>query len=112
MAQPHELLALVIFLVVAIMTSALAGRVREQAQIAVNRMRATRRLYEFTRRLSGLATLDAVAEGAASEINASLGRPTVVLLDARWRSRLERGLAAGRHARHRRHDGGALGLHA
>ena len=39
-----------------------------------------RRLYEFTRRLSGLATLDAVAEGAASELHASLGRPVVVLL--------------------------------
>ena len=32
-----------------------------------------RRLYEFTPQLSGLATLDAVAEGAASEIHASLG---------------------------------------
>lgn len=80
-AQPHELLALFIFLFVAIMTSALAGRVREQARIAVSRMRAMRRLYEFTRRLSGLATLDAVAEGAASEINASLSRPAVVLLE-------------------------------
>jgi two-component system sensor histidine kinase KdpD len=80
-AQPHELLALSVFLFVAIMTSALAGRVREQARIAVSRMRAMRRLYEFTRRLSGLATLDAVAEGAASEINASLSRSAVVLLD-------------------------------
>jgi two-component system sensor histidine kinase KdpD len=43
-------------------------------------MRATRRLYEFTRRLSGLAALDAVAEGAASEIHASLGRPALVML--------------------------------
>jgi two-component system, OmpR family, sensor histidine kinase KdpD len=43
-------------------------------------MRSMRRLYEFTRRLSGLATLDGVAEGAASEIHASLGRPVVVLL--------------------------------
>ena len=33
-AQPHELLALVIFLAVAVMTSALAGRVRDQARIA------------------------------------------------------------------------------
>jgi two-component system sensor histidine kinase KdpD len=80
-AEPHELLALSIFLIVAVTASALAGRVREQAQIAATRVRATRRLYEFTRRLSGLATLDAVAEGAASEINASLARATVVLLD-------------------------------
>jgi two-component system sensor histidine kinase KdpD len=80
-AQPHEVFALAIFLVVAIMASALAGQVREQARIAVDRMRAMRRLYEFTRRLSGLATLDAVAEGAASEINASLNRPALVLLE-------------------------------
>ena len=79
-AEPYELLALVIFLVVAVVSSAMAGRVREQARIAANRMRAMRRLYEFTRRLSGLATLDGVAEGAASEIHASLGRPVVVLL--------------------------------
>ncbi|MFY9817997.1 MAG: DUF4118 domain-containing protein, partial [Pseudolabrys sp.] len=78
-AEPYELLALVIFLAVAVISSALAGRVREQARISANRMRAMRRLYEFTRRLSGLATLDGVAEGAASEIHASLGRPVVVL---------------------------------
>ena len=80
-AEPYELLALVIFLVVAVITSALAGRVREQATISASRMRAMRRLYEFTRRLSGLASFDAVAEGAASEINASLGRAVVVLLE-------------------------------
>ena len=80
-AEPYELLALVIFLVVAVITSALAGRVREQATISASRMRAMRRLYEFTRRLSGLASFDAVAEGAASEIHASLGRAVVVLLE-------------------------------
>ena len=53
-AEPYELLALVIFLVVAVISSALAGRVREQARISASRMRAMRRLYEFTRRLSGL----------------------------------------------------------
>jgi len=79
-AEPFELLALVIFLIVAIISSALAGRVRQQATVAATRMRAMRRLYEFTRRLSGLATLDAVAEGAAGEIHASLGRGVVVLL--------------------------------
>jgi len=79
-AEPYELLALGIFLVVAVITSALAGRVREQAKISAGRMRAMRRLYEFTRRLSGLVSLDAVAEGAAGEIHASLGRAVVVLL--------------------------------
>ncbi len=79
-AEPYELLALLTFLIVAIVTSALAGRVRQQAKVSASRMRAMRRLYEFTRRLSGLAALDAVAEGAASEIHASLGRPVVVML--------------------------------
>jgi len=79
-AEPYELLALSIFLAVAVISSALAGRVREQASISASRMRAMRRLYEFTRRLSGLATLDAVAEGAASEIHASLARSVVVML--------------------------------
>jgi two-component system sensor histidine kinase KdpD len=80
-ALPHEFFALITFFVVAIVTSALAGRIREQVRLAANRMRATRRLYEFTKKLSGLATLDAVAEGAATEINASLDRAAVVLLD-------------------------------
>jgi two-component system sensor histidine kinase KdpD len=79
-AEPYELLALVIFLVVAVISATLAGRVREQARIAANRMRAMRRLYEFTRRLSGLATLHAVAEGAAGEIHSSLARSAIVLL--------------------------------
>jgi two-component system, OmpR family, sensor histidine kinase KdpD len=79
-AEPYELIALVTFLIVAVVASALAGRAREQASASASRMRATRRLYEFTRRLSGLAALDAVAEGAASEIHASLGRPALVML--------------------------------
>lgn len=79
-AKPHEVLALAIFLVVAILISALAGRTREQARIATARMRATRRLYEFARRLSALTSLDEVAEATASKIHASLARPTIVLL--------------------------------
>ena len=109
-AEPYELLALVIFLAVAVVTSALAGRVREQATISAGRMRATRRLYDFTRRLSGLASFDAVAEGAASEIHASLGRAVVVLLEQDGDLDIDRRLAAGRRARPCADDGGALGL--
>jgi two-component system, OmpR family, sensor histidine kinase KdpD len=79
--EPHELLALLIFLVVAVTTSALAGRIRDQVRVAAERMRSTRRLYEFTRKLSGLADADAIADGAAGEIHTSLARPTVVLLN-------------------------------
>lgn len=79
-AQPHELLALSIFLIVAFVTSALAGRVRDQARAANERARSMRRLYEFTWKLSGLTDVDAAADGAAGEIHTSLRRPAVILL--------------------------------
>jgi two-component system sensor histidine kinase KdpD len=79
-ARPHELLALFIFLAISVVTSTMAGRIREQAQLAVKRMRATRRLYEFSRRLSGVASYDDIPEAAVAEIHTSVGRPAVVLL--------------------------------
>lgn len=79
-AEPYEVMGLAIFLGVAIITSALAGRARGQAQVAAQRVRAMRRLYDFTRRLSGLASEDQVAEGAVSEIYTSLDRPAILLL--------------------------------
>lgn len=79
-AEPHELLALVVFLIVASVTAALAGRVRDQARAATERAHAMQRLYEFTWKLSGLTDVDAIADGAAGEIYTSLHRPTVVLL--------------------------------
>ncbi len=79
-AEPHELLALIVFLAVAVVISTLAGRVREQARLAADRMRATRRLYEFTRRLAGIATFEDIPDAAVGAIHASLARPTVILL--------------------------------
>ena len=79
-AEPHELFALFVFLAIAVITSALAGRIREQAQLAVARMRATRRLYDFTRKLSSIASLDDIPEAAVAAIHSSLARPAVLLL--------------------------------
>jgi len=78
--EPSELLSLIIFLIVAIVTSALAGRIRDHARTANERMIATRRLYEFTWKLSGITDVDAVADGAAGEIHVSLRRPSIILL--------------------------------
>jgi two-component system, OmpR family, sensor histidine kinase KdpD len=82
-AEPYEFLALIVFLIVAIVTSALAGRVRDQARVANERARETRRLYEFTWKLSGLTGVDAAADGAAGEIYATLRHPSVILLEER-----------------------------
>ncbi|GGE23213.1 histidine kinase [Aureimonas endophytica] len=79
-ARPHELLALAIFLIIAVTISAVAGRAREQMRVAAQRTRAARRLYRFTRTLSALPDAGAVAEAVAGEINAALGRAAVVLL--------------------------------
>lgn len=79
-ARPHELLALFIFLVIAVLISAVAGRAREQAKASSQRVRAGRRLYEFTRKLSSLAGPGDIADGAASEIHAILARAAVVLV--------------------------------
>jgi len=79
-AQPDELLSLVIFLVIAVITAALAGRVREQARISASRMRATRRLYEFTRKLASVADFDAIPGTAAEQIHVGLERPVVILV--------------------------------
>lgn len=78
--KPFELLALAVFVTTAFITSAMAGRLREQASIAAARTRATRRLYEFSRKISGLATVDNIAEGAAGELHASLARGAIILL--------------------------------
>ncbi|WP_029350999.1 sensor histidine kinase KdpD [Bosea sp. 117] len=79
-ARPHELLALVIFLIIAVLISAIAGRAREQTRMAALRTRATRRLYEFTRKLSALPDAPSVAEATAAEIQGALGRSCVILL--------------------------------
>jgi len=80
-AEPHELFALIVFLIVAIVTSTLAGRLRDQARAANERARTTHRLYEFTWKLSGFTSVDAAIDGAAGEIHTSLRRPAVILLD-------------------------------
>jgi two-component system, OmpR family, sensor histidine kinase KdpD len=79
-AQPYELLALFMFLGFAVLFSAVAGQVREQATAAVGRAQATRRLFEFTRRLSSLAEPQMVAEGAVAEVQRSLGFPAILLV--------------------------------
>ncbi|KQT83886.1 sensor histidine kinase KdpD [Aurantimonas sp. Leaf443] len=78
-ARPHEVLALIIFLIIAVAISAVAGQAREQMRASARRTRAARRLYEFTRTLSALPDVGAVADAAATEINAATGRPVTIL---------------------------------
>ncbi|WP_152046804.1 sensor histidine kinase [Aureimonas psammosilenae] len=79
-ARPHEILALAVFLIVAVAISAVAGQAREQMRASAQRTRAARRLYEFTRTLSALPDAQAVTEAVASEVNRALGRACVILV--------------------------------
>lgn len=78
-ASPHEIVGLVVLLIVALISGGLASQLNEQAVAAARRAASTQALYEFSRKLSGLATADDVLWAAAAQMHASLRRDTVVL---------------------------------
>ncbi|HMK90217.1 MAG TPA: sensor histidine kinase KdpD [Methylocystis sp.] len=79
-SQPQEFLALVVFLVVAVITGVLAGRVRHHSLQLTQRIDAARALFEFSRKLAGAASLDDVAWVAAAQTQKALGARAVVTL--------------------------------
>ncbi|WP_407049112.1 DUF4118 domain-containing protein [Methyloraptor flagellatus] len=79
-AEPHELLALVVFLIVAVMTGSLAGRVREQSRQAWQRAEASQALSSFTSKLSAAADVDGVAEATVAHAHRALGGRALLLL--------------------------------
>lgn len=79
-ASPHELLALTVFLLVAVVTGSLSGRVREQSDAAGRRIFQTQMLFDFSRKLSATATLDDVLWAVASQTASAIKGETIVLL--------------------------------
>jgi two-component system sensor histidine kinase KdpD len=78
-AQPQEVLSLAIFVAVALAAGQLAARLREQVELARSQARQSQALLDFSRKLSGAHGQDSVLDAIASHLNASLGRPAVVL---------------------------------
>ncbi len=78
-AQPQEVLSLLIFIAVALAAGQLAARLREQVALARHQARQSRALLVFSRTLSGAYGQDSVLDAIASHLNASFGRPAVVL---------------------------------
>ncbi len=78
-ADPSNVAAFVFFIVVAVLVSNLAARVRTQALTAAGRARVTESLYAFSRKLAGVGTLDDVLWATAYQ-TASLLDVRVVLL--------------------------------
>lgn len=79
-ASPHELLALTVFLLVAVITGSLSGRVREQSDAAGRRIFQTQMLFDFSRKLSGTATIDDVLWAVASQTASAIKGESIVLL--------------------------------
>jgi two-component system, OmpR family, sensor histidine kinase KdpD len=79
-AEPQEFFALVIFLVVAVFTGLLAGRVRDQSFSVRRSAQTTQSLYELSRKLSGSASLDDILLAATVYMHKTLGARSVVLL--------------------------------
>ncbi len=81
-AEPHELFALMIFLLVAVLTGGLAGRVRDRTAAVRQRVQTTQSLFDFSRKLSGLAKLDDVLWAFAAQVASAAGGRAIILFPA------------------------------
>src|SRR6202522_301728 len=77
--DPTNVAAFFFFMLIALLVSNVAARVRSQAMTAIGRVRTTESLYAFSRKLAGTATLDDVLWATAYQIALML-RVRVVLL--------------------------------
>ncbi|MGY8677621.1 sensor histidine kinase KdpD [Bradyrhizobium sp. UFLA05-153] len=78
--DPTNVAAFVLFMVVAMLVSNVAARVRTQADTAIGRIRMTEQLHAFSRKLAGTATLDDVLWATAYQIALMLKVRVVLLL--------------------------------
>jgi two-component system sensor histidine kinase KdpD len=79
-ASSYEILSFLVFLVIAILTSNLASRVRDQAETARRRMRTTLALYEFSRKLAGTFKVDDLLWALAHQVVTALRGNAMILL--------------------------------
>jgi two-component system, OmpR family, sensor histidine kinase KdpD len=77
--DPTNVAAFIFFIVMAVLVSNIAARVRTQALAAMGRARTTESLYSFSRKLAGVGTLDDVLWATAYQ-TALMLRVRVVLL--------------------------------
>jgi two-component system sensor histidine kinase KdpD len=78
--DPTNIAAFILFTVLAVVVSNLAGRGRSQTVTALQRVRSIESLYAFSRKLAGAGTLDDVLWATAHQIAAMLKVRVVLLL--------------------------------
>jgi two-component system, OmpR family, sensor histidine kinase KdpD len=79
-ARPHELFALLIFLVVATLTGSLTGRIRAQARAALAQTRVIEAQASFSRKLAAASTEDDVLWATVTQVHAMLGGKAMLLV--------------------------------
>jgi two-component system, OmpR family, sensor histidine kinase KdpD len=79
-ADPTNIAAFFFFMLIAILVSNVAARVRAQADTAIGRVRTTELLYAFSRKLAGTASLDDVLWATAYQTALMLKVRVVLLL--------------------------------
>jgi two-component system sensor histidine kinase KdpD len=79
-ASPHELLALFFFLLVAVLTGGLAGRVREQSIAAFSRVKQVETLFDLSRKLSASVKIDDLMWIVATQAAATANGQSIILL--------------------------------
>jgi two-component system sensor histidine kinase KdpD len=79
-ASPRDLLNLIVFLIVAVLTSKLAARVRDQAEAAKHREARTAALYALSRQIAGAAELADVLRVIVNHVAQILSAKVVALL--------------------------------
>jgi two-component system sensor histidine kinase KdpD len=78
--DPTNVAAFFFFMLIAILVSNVAARVRTKADSAIGRIRTTEQLYAFSRKLAGTATLDDVLWASAYQTALMLKVRVVLLL--------------------------------
>ena len=91
-ADPASLVTLLVFLLVAVVTSNLAARVRAEALAAQRRASTTEALYAFSREIAGIDALDILLQATANRI-ASMLRLRVAVFMPDEEKRLRAGAA-------------------
>jgi len=79
-AEPENIITLLVFVLVAGIASNLTARVRTQAIVARQRAATTEDLYRFSRKLTGIATLDDLLWATAYQVAHMLRLHVVLLL--------------------------------
>ncbi len=75
--DPQEVIDLLLFLVVALVSSNLASRLRQETETLRQRERDIHNLYDFSRRLAACFTVSELVSAIENYLSQTLGRPTV-----------------------------------